>query len=394
MTLAIATTSTPLTTGTSLVHSPDSPLVEMLKAVARIAPTDSTVLLTGETGTGKEVFARHVHDLSPRARKSFVPVNCGAIPESLLESELFGHVRGAFTGAVANRKGRVAMAEGGTLFLDEIGEMPLALQVKLLRVLQERTYEPVGSAESVTANFRLIAATNRNLQAEVEAGRFRRDLYYRLVVCPLELPPLRTRRSDIMKLFSHFWTQRGETRPLEPAAVRALELHAWPGNVRELENLVERVSVCTEGPVIRVTDLPAHIRQAAMASNELMTPSLALVPPPPSAPAPAPTAPTPMSFDGLAPTPDFSTQGFEPLPSQGPELQRLPPTPAALLADAAQPRFPIDLPQLLRTLEDMYISAALGQSAGNRKAAADMLGLQRTTLVEKLRRKQRDPQAA
>jgi sigma-54 specific flagellar transcriptional regulator A len=350
------------------------------------------VLLSGETGTGKEVFARHIHDNSARARRHFVPVNCGAIPESLLESELFGHVRGAFTGAIASRKGRVAMAEGGTLFLDEIGEMPLALQVKLLRVLQERTYEPVGSAESVTANFRLIAATNRNLSAEVEAGRFRRDLYYRLMVCPLELPPLRNRYGDIMKLFHHFWQERGETRTLEPSVVRALELHPWPGNVRELENLVERVSVCTEGPVIRVCDLPPHVRQtAALHAAELNAPALSLVPPPPpSSPShPLASAPAALRFDnGQVP------QGFEPMPSQGPELQRPVPTPDSLLTEAARAKFPIDLPTLLRTVEDLYITAALAQAGGNRKAAADMLGLQRTTLVEKLRRKQRDTQAA
>lgn len=381
----------------SLVHAPESPVVEVLKAVARIAPTDSTVLLTGETGTGKEVFARVIHDNSPRARKHFVPVNCGAIPESLLESELFGHVRGAFTGAIASRKGRVAMADGGTLFLDEIGELPLALQVKLLRLLQERTYEPVGSAESVTANFRLVAATNRNLAAEVEAGRFRRDLYYRLMVCPLELPPLRNRPADIMKLFQHFWVQRGETRPLEPAVVRALELHTWPGNVRELENLVERVSVCTEGPIIRLSDLPPHVRQAAaMAGSEVGSPTLTLVPPPPPSPSlpisvmvPPASAPSPVRADGI----DLP-RGFEPLASQGPELQRPVPTPDSVLADAAHVKFPIDLPNLLRALEDLYITAALNQAGGNRKAAADMLGLQRTTLVEKLRRKQRDNQAA
>jgi sigma-54 dependent transcriptional regulator, flagellar regulatory protein len=391
MTVAINTIE-PLTSP-SLVHTPDSPLVDLLRAVARIAPTDSTVLLSGETGTGKEVFARHIHDNSPRARRHFVPVNCGAIPESLLESELFGHVRGAFTGAIASRKGRVAMAEGGTLFLDEIGEMPLSLQVKLLRVLQERTYEPVGSAESVSANFRLIAATNRNLAAEVEAGRFRRDLYYRLMVCPLELPPLRNRKRDVMKLFAFFWSQRGETRPLEPAVVRALELHPWPGNVRELENLVERVSVCTEGPIIRVSDLPPHVRQsAAAAANELTAPSLALVP------SPAPTPPGPIALDGGAVMPlvfdGVPSRGFEPMPSQGPELQRPVPTPDSLLREAHQAQFPIDLPSLLRSLEDLYITAALTQAGGNRKAAADMLGLQRTTLVEKLRRKQRDSEAA
>ncbi|HEY1087650.1 MAG TPA: sigma 54-interacting transcriptional regulator [Archangium sp.] len=372
---------------TTLVHDPASPLVEVLKACQRIAPTDSNVLLTGETGTGKEVFARYLHDHSARAARHFVPVNCGAIPETLLESELFGHVRGAFTGAIANRKGRVAMAEGGTLFLDEIGELPLALQVKLLRLLQERTYEPVGSAESVSANFRLIAATNRNLAAEVEAGRFRRDLFYRLQVCPLELPPLRARKGDIMHLFMHFWTARGETRPLEPMAVRAIELHPWPGNVRELENLVERVSVCTEGNVIRVTDLPPHVRQAAMQANELQVAApLTLVQPPPATP--------PVRFPIEA---DFAPRnnGFEPLVSQGPELQgtRLP-TPDALIAEATGPKFPVDLPGLLRTIEELYITAALTQAGGNRKAAADLLGLQRTTLVEKLRRRSRDTQAA
>ncbi len=398
MNLASAAVAQPVFGSTStLIHDAQSPLVEVLKACERIAPTDSTVLLTGETGTGKEVFARHLHDNSSRARRHFVPVNCGAIPETLLESELFGHVRGAFTGAVSSRKGRVAMAEGGTLFLDEIGELPLNLQVKLLRLLQERTYEPVGSAESVTANFRLIAATNRNLAAEVEAGRFRRDLFYRLQVCPVELPPLRNRRADIMKLFLHFWRERGETRALEPMAIRALELHGWPGNVRELENLVERVSVCTEGPVIRVTDLPPHVRQAAMQANDLTAPSLTIVPPPPSMGAllgaPAATPPAPLRFPTEITERPATTNGFEPMPSQGPELQRLP-TPERLLADAAMPKFPIDLPNLLRTIEEMYIGAALTQAGGNRKAAADLLGLQRTTLVEKLRRRQRDTQAA
>jgi sigma-54 specific flagellar transcriptional regulator A len=382
-------TPAPVLDSPSLVHAPGSPLEEVIKAVSRMAPTDSTVLLTGETGTGKEVVARYVHDHSARARRHFVPVNCGAIPETLLESELFGHVRGAFTGAVANRKGRVAMAEGGTLFLDEIGEMPLPLQVKLLRLLQERTYEPVGSAESVTANFRLIAATNRNLALEVEAGRFRRDLYYRLMVCPVELPPLRARKADVLALFSHFWRQRGETRPVEPAALRAIELHPWPGNVRELENLVERVSVCTEGPVIRVTDLPQPVRQAAMAVGDLSAPSLSLVPPPP------PSAPQAFAAD-LAPV-AAPAQGAEAAPAEG-SLPAMPPVavpvPEKLFADATAARLPIDLPSLLRTLEDTYIAAALQQAGGNRKAAADLLGLQRTTLVEKLRRRARDSQAA
>ncbi len=353
-----------------LVHAPDSPLVGLLRACARVAPTDSTVLLTGETGTGKELVARYIHDLSPRAVRAFVPVNCAAIPETLLESELFGHVRGAFTGAISSRKGRVAMAEGGTLFLDEIGEMPLASQVKLLRVLQERTYEPVGSAESVSANFRLVAATNRDLAAEVEAGRFRQDLFYRLQVCPMELPPLRHRKPDILRLFGHFWNARGERRPLEQAALQAIEAHSWPGNVRELENLVERLSICTEGPVIRLGDLPPHIQHPPPTSAQCSI----------RAPLPSP----PMT-QALPPT-------AEPLPLVAPEPPPTPPTPERLLAEAAEPSFPIDLPSLMRTIETLYISAALHQAGGNRKAAADLLGLQRTTLVEKLRRKQREPQ--
>src|SRR6185436_2953126 len=248
------------TVTSGVVHAPSSPIAEVIRTCRRIAPSDATVLLTGETGTGKEVFARLLHATSGRTNRQFVPVNCGAIPETLLESELFGFVRGAFTGAISARRGRVALAEGGTLFLDEIGEMPLALQVKLLRLLQEGTYEPVGSSESVTANFRLIAATNRDLELEVKAGRFRRDLYYRLHVCPVGLPPLRERPEDISALFNHFWRQRGEQRPIAPEVLRCLETYSWPGNVRELENLVERISVCSEGRVIRLVDLPAMLR--------------------------------------------------------------------------------------------------------------------------------------
>src|SRR5450432_576071 len=243
-----------------LVHGPQSPLIDTKRTCARVAASDATVLLTGETGTGKEIFARFIHNQSPRAARSFVPVNCGAIPETLLESELFGYVKGAFTGAASSRKGRVAMAEGGTLFLDEIGELPLSLQVKLLRLLQERSYEPIGSSESVSANFRLITATNRDLADEVRAGRFRSDLYYRLHVCPVRLPALRERRGDIAPLFRFFWARRGETRPVEAAVMDCLSAYAWMGNVRELENLVERVSVCAEGDVIRLSDLPPGIR--------------------------------------------------------------------------------------------------------------------------------------
>jgi sigma-54 specific flagellar transcriptional regulator A len=252
---AAASDSSPSDPG--LIYSSGSPIAAIRATCTRIAASDATVLLTGETGTGKEIFARLVHTHSTRANRPFVPVNCGAIPESLIESELFGYVRGAFTGASASRRGRVATAEEGTLFLDEIGELPLSMQVKLLRLLQERTYEPVGSSTSVKANFRLVVATNRDLAEQVRLGRFRRDLYYRLHVCPVHLPPLRERRGDIATLFHHFWTRHGEARPVTAAVMHRLAEYDWPGNVRELENLVERLSVCAQGRIIELADLPA-----------------------------------------------------------------------------------------------------------------------------------------
>ncbi|HVE85557.1 MAG TPA: sigma 54-interacting transcriptional regulator [Myxococcales bacterium] len=370
MRLAHATLFSATNGAGGIIHQPDSPLAGVLRSCDRIASSDATVLLTGETGTGKEVFARHIHQHSRRAARAFVPVNCGAIPEALLESELFGHVRGAFTGAATTRRGRLALADGGTLFLDEIGELPLSLQVKLLRVLQERRYEPIGASESVPSDFRLLAATNRDLAAEVEAGRFRRDLYYRLLVCPLQLPSLRERRSDIAPLFLHFWAARGESRPVEPQVLEALAAYAWPGNVRELENLVERLSVCTDAPSLRVVDLPVEMRRGSLRAVEAApagAPAAAPVPPP--APAPAPVAPVSQPEDAA---------------------------PEALLAAgdgqlvSLEIAFPVDLPTLLRVIEDRHIDAALARAGGNRKAAADLLGLQRTTLVEKLRRRERE----
>jgi sigma-54 specific flagellar transcriptional regulator A len=340
----------------------------LLDEARLIAASDASVLIRGDSGTGKELLARALHLASPRAAKALVPVNCGAIPEALLESELFGHVRGAFTGAVAARRGRVAAAHGGTLFLDEIGELPLSLQVKLLRVLQERTYEPVGSTESVPADFRLVAATNKDLAAEVAAGRFRRDLYYRLLVCPVEVPPLRARGGDVLQLFRHFWAARGETRPVDSAVLEALQGYEWPGNVRELENLVERVAVCAEGTSIRLADLPAFVR--ARRPNGA---TLAVVP----AAEPCAT-PAPGAAEG-APAP-------APVPDEPPRFRLAdgaPPPVEPALADGR----PVDLPLILRRLEEAYIDAALQRTGGNKKAAADLLGLQRTTLVEKLRRR-------
>jgi len=360
--------------GPSIVHGPDSPLVELVRTCRRIAASEATVLLTGETGTGKEVFARFIHEHSGRHGRSLVPVNCGAIPETLLESELFGHVRGAFTGAVASRRGRIAAADGGTLFLDEIGELPLSLQVKLLRVLQERSYEPVGSTESVPADFRLVAATNKDLAAEVAAGRFRRDLYYRLLVCPIEVPPLRARNGDAARLFMHFWSARGERRQLDPAVVEAISTHDWPGNVRELENLVERLAVCAEGSVIRLADLPSTLRGRRGA------PGLAVVPP--IDPSFAVACAEPVTLAPLASLPE------EPL-----RFRMADDAPVPVDAAVAEGR-PVDLPGMLRRLEEAYIDAALSRTGGNKKAAADLLGLQRTTLVEKLRRRSRDVSAS
>jgi sigma-54 specific flagellar transcriptional regulator A len=201
-----------------LIHGPRSPLVQIARTCERIAASESTVLITGETGVGKEIFAHLIHAGSSRAAKALVIVNCAAIPGALFESELFGYKKGAFTDARRDKLGRIAGAEGGTLFLDEIGELPSELQVKMLRVLQERSYEPIGATTSVSADFRLVVATNKDLAAEVEAGRFRRDLYYRLYVCPLEIPPLRRRSGDVTPLFEHFWSKRGETRPIDQAS--------------------------------------------------------------------------------------------------------------------------------------------------------------------------------
>ncbi len=227
-------------------------LQKVLQQVALVAPTDATVLVTGESGTGKELVARAIHDRSSRRSRAFIKVNCGAVPEGLFESEFFGHVRGAFTGALQDRPGRFELADRGTLFLDEVGEIPLALQAKLLRVLQEQELERVGDSRTRRVNVRVIAATNRDLKAEVDAGRFRQDLYYRLSVFPVEVPPLRERREDIAPLVLHFVHQsaRRLNRPIARVPQRALDAlaqHDWPGNVRELQHVVERAVILWQG---------------------------------------------------------------------------------------------------------------------------------------------------
>ena len=345
-----------------IVCATNSPVVDVIRACTRIANSDATVLLTGETGTGKEVFARMVHMHSVRSKRPFVPVNCAAIPDALLESELFGYVRGAFTGAVGSRRGRVALAEGGTLFLDEVGDLPLPLQVKLLRLLQNHSYEPVGSSESVTGDFRLVAATNRDLSEDVRSGRFRRDLYYRLHVCPLVL--------------------------------RQLENYPWPGNVRELENLAERLSVCAESPAILLSDLPPSFLNSetrhldfgsgAVTGAEIIESAGALID---LAEAQTRVDTGEIANDSMSPLSDDDSDAILAIPAPSADEITAPVSLVPLPAPLPTLCLPVDLPRLLRETEEAYIRLALEQTGGNKKEAAHLLGMGRTTLVEKLRRK-------
>ena len=251
-----------------------SSLLSVLDMASRAARTSSTVLVRGETGTGKELLAKAIHFNSPRREKTFVTINCGAIPKDLLESELFGHVKGSFTGAVAHKKGRAEAADGGTLFLDEIGEMPVELQVKLLRLLQHGEIEKVGAAETTIVDVRIIAATHRNLQAMIEDGAFREDLYYRLAVIPLDLPPLRERPEDIPELAERFFLKAKEKHGRPDLTLPASLLahfggYRWPGNIRELENVIERLVVLTRGNEITLNNLPEFLRRERGVLEEL-----------------------------------------------------------------------------------------------------------------------------
>jgi two-component system NtrC family response regulator len=249
-------------TGLDAIIADSPPMRAILEMVQRVAPTETTVLILGESGTGKELIARAIHASSPRAEGPFVPVNCAAIPENLLESELFGHVKGAFTGAIRDRVGKFEAAEGGTIFLDEIGEMRPELQVKILRCLEERVVERVGDNRPIRVDVRVLAATNKDLSKALQTGQFREDLYYRLNVVPLAIPPLRERREDIRPLAQHFLKRLGAPPRLTitPEAFRALENYDWPGNVRELENALERAMIFHRGDVITLADLPETIR--------------------------------------------------------------------------------------------------------------------------------------
>jgi len=260
--------------------------LEILKTADIVAPTDSTVLIGGESGTGKEVLARYIHDASLRADGPFLSINCGALPETLLESELFGHVKGSFTGAVRDKQGLFAAARGGTFFLDEVGEMPASLQVKLLRVLQQREVIPVGATEALPVDVRIVAATNRELEEEVRRGNFRSDLFYRLNVLALELPPLRDRRDDLLLLIDHFLTEmaaeRGaEVKALTAEALDAVMVYEWPGNVRELQNALEHATVLTKGNLIEPQHLPERItrqkKEPLVAERGQPNPSLDMI---------------------------------------------------------------------------------------------------------------------
>ena len=319
------------------------------RMIEQVADTEATVLILGESGTGKEVVARKLHYHSKRRGKPFVPVNCGAIPGDLLESELFGHEKGAFTGAINSRQGRFELAEGGTLFLDEIGDMSMHMQVKLLRVLQERTFERVGSNKTIHCDVRIIAATHRNLEEAIKEGRFREDLFYRLNVFPIEMPPLRERVEDIPVLVADLISRiehekRGSIR-LTPAAVTALTQYGWPGNVRELANLMERLAILYPYGVVDVADLPEKFRAGIK------------VPAPPAADVEA--------------LPEVTVAGSE--PGTVATVPRLPPE-------------GIDLKAYLAEIEQSLIRQALDESDGVVAHAAKRLNMRRTTLVEKLRK--------
>jgi DNA-binding NtrC family response regulator len=256
-------------------------MLDVYRVIERVADTPSTVLITGESGTGKELIARALHDNSRRSDRPFIRVNCAAIPPELLESELFGYERGAFTGAVTSKPGRFELAHGGTLFLDEIGEIPVSMQVKLLRVLQEQEFERVGGVKTLGVDVRLVAATNRDLKADIATGRFREDLFYRLNVVHLDVPPLRERKSDVPLLLAHFVARFNErlgreVKGVSDAASRVLGEHAWPGNIRELENLVERCMLFCDGELIDVGHLPSELARTPARGDEEPVPTSSL----------------------------------------------------------------------------------------------------------------------
>jgi nitrogen regulation protein NR(I) len=333
----------------------DSPSMQAVyEMIEKIADTDSTVLISGESGTGKELIAKTIHyNNTSRAGGPFVPLNCAAIPRDLLESELFGHEKGAFTGAVNTRLGRFELAQGGTLFLDEVGELDPSLQVKLLRVLQEREFERVGGMKTIKVDVRILAATNKDLEKATREGKFREDLFYRLNVIPLHLPPLRQRVEDLQLLIHHFVHEFCRKRKREPftfspEAMACLMHSRWPGNVRELENLIERLTILVSGAIVNVTDLPEKFHQ-------LTFPELEARSVPATGTAPALSAAGAAEPQAAANPLSFSENG-------------------------------IDLNEMVSAMERSMIIKALEKAGGVRSRAAQLLGLNRTTLLEKMKK--------
>ncbi|MDR3045316.1 MAG: sigma-54 dependent transcriptional regulator [Desulfovibrio sp.] len=345
---------------TSGIIGQSTSLRDVFRILAKVAPTDSTVLVTGESGTGKELLVRALHCNSQRRSMPFVPINCGAIPKELLESELFGHEKGAFTHAIRSRPGRFELADGGTIFLDEIGEMDLTLQVKILRVLQEKEIERVGGAGVKKVDVRIVAATNRDLEREVSAGRFREDLYYRLNVIPLHLPALRERGGDILVLAEHFMRRFCERKgrrclALAPDTRKVLSAYSWPGNVRELENFMERLSILADEDVVPPADLPRKILDEV---GDIVS-------------LPEPTPPDPLPVAGGA------ASGGAPAGFSWPTITDL--------RDKG-----MNLKDFLDTVEERLLDEALTLAEGVKNQAAEILGIKRTTLIEKLKKKRAD----
>jgi sigma-54 specific flagellar transcriptional regulator A len=372
--------------------------VALRQLIELLAGSVSTALVTGESGTGKEMVAQSLHNLSPRADMPFVPINCGAIPRDLIESELFGHRKGAFTGAFQDRIGRFELAQGGTLFLDEVGDLPLDLQVKLLRVLQERTVMPVGASREIAIDVRLVAATHKNLEEEVRLGRFREDLYYRLNVLPITTSPLRERQDDVVELLRFYakkHAQRSE-KPIDfsPEMLDALKLYQWPGNVRELSNLVDRLSTLFAGQTVRLDAIPSCMLPQGLAKIQAERLTLAQE----SVPLSVMWQDTEMMalFNDIEP--DVQEDASTHLPASTHKAQPVHSLveasndevnmveQAIFLAQGIQslPEEGISLKQHLVDIEKSMIEQALDRTQGNVSKTAKLLQLQRTTLIEKI----------
>jgi sigma-54 specific flagellar transcriptional regulator A len=348
-------------------------MAEVRYLVRQVAPSAASVLVTGPSGSGKEMVARAIHAESARATGNYVAVNTGAIPRDLLESELFGHEKGSFTGAVGQKRGRFEEAHGGTLFLDEIGDMPFEMQVKLLRVLEEKSVQRVGGRGDIAVDTRIVSATHRDIEQSIADERFREDLFYRLAVFPIDLPSLAERREDVPLLVRHFLQQGGNKVKLDQAAIDRLVAHQWPGNVRELRNVVERAAILFAGQTVGAEQAELILSRRVKGVRPAM-----------AAPVVEPIAaqPAPNAVD--APAAPREMGGTTPFPF--PVAAALPQSEPIRLVDAELGDEPIDLRKLVCDLEARYIAEALRQSEGVVADAARLLSLQRTTLIEKMRK--------